>query len=81
MARHLALGFVLAVGVEEGLDVPGQCEEAREAALLEVPSLGFIGETGGGFGDLAGDLGFHFRDDGGDVGLAGLGHGVVGLIG
>ena len=72
---HLALGFVLAVCVEERLDVLGQREEAREAALFEVPALGFIGETAGGFGDLAGDLGFHFGDDGVDVGL---GHSVVG---
>lgn len=66
---HLALGFVLAVGIEESLDVPGEREEAGAAALLEVPALAFTGEAAGVFGKLAGDLGFHFGNDGGDGGF------------
>jgi len=72
----LALGFVLAILVEEDLDVLGKGEEAREAASFECLALGFIGEAAGGFGDFAGDLGFHFGDDGGDVGLGGVHNGV-----
>ena len=71
---HLALGFVLAELVEEELDVFGEGEEAREAALLEDLAPGFRGEAAGGFGDLAGDLGFHLWDDGGDVGFGGVSH-------
>ena len=56
----------------KSLDVLGEGEEAREAALLECLALGFIGEAAGGFGDFAGDLGFHFGDDGGDGGLGGV---------